>query len=42
MKHIFKLKEVHLLAIFILAYIGVEVTLGGMYMFCLVHIIIIC
>ncbi|KAK7684563.1 hypothetical protein QCA50_012510 [Cerrena zonata] len=29
MKHIFKMKEVHLLATFILAYIGVEVTLGG-------------
>ena len=30
-RQIFRLKEVHLLALFILIYVGVEVTLGGEY-----------
>lgn len=30
-RQIFALKDVHLLAVFILVYVGVEVTLGGMF-----------
>lgn len=31
-KQMFKLKELHLLAFFILIYVGVEVTVGGMFL----------
>ena len=36
-RQIFALKDVHLLAVFILVYVGVEVTLGGMSVVASVH-----